>query len=720
MRKDYVSVLVLGCVAIAAYLVEAREIGLVAGMVALIVYFTAHMEKKVDATFQVAVKSANQQIGSSVATMVQDIPKIAKNVGQAFAETLTPSVAPYVTLGAQASRNKIGILASVYTLWNAETTSSIVAEGIKISSMLGLEARALERVSKIFSSKETLDEVEETLSAEDREVLRTEAATDFVPLAASVLAMTGVEMGDNHIYNIIDKSQKSITASEKLVAHFTKVAQQAGLLADNNMDQLTKISIDVNACRSEHQWILDSLAVDGNIFNKQEGQQRLAAQKARIEKADEELKVLANVAPNLKSTQLWSQVNYMIQKNYDMFTQISAIQKNARERIVPVGVCIYGESQIGKSECANVLIDMIKEELIARQDSHHYRKVAQWQTWRCQVRDEFDTGYVGQEVTYQDDAFAGKDNEDHAKWLNFISPHPVGTVQAKLEAKGCPYQSVLVVTSCNNLPEKSITINNISALHGRFPFTIQAKVKPGRTVPATDTMDRSFDHLEFRVGPMGQMIDKPSTEVVELKEVVKRIVTEMIRREAYFEAKLKTEVLERGELRLESKGEKPKPGTELSEEQRQEFERQIKELEKKKVEGTEPVPSTSGSQVLEVTKQMIEQSTSEHLLKTLKALPATKPAATAQPGWFSRFVLRRAVDTPKEPEKEKKEEQVELTEEEIERLIEEAVKKETRIHKDSLAKHKWRSWSMFQPKPFSAGFQQELPKTVKHSIENYK
>lgn len=719
MKREYTSIFILVCVAVVAYLAGAREIGFISGLVALITYFAIHMEKKIDATFQVVVKSANHHVNTSVTTMVQDIPKIAKHVGQAFAETLTPSVAPYATLGAQVSRNKIGILASIYSLWNAETTKAIVAEGVKLSSMIGFEAMALGSIAKVFSSKEAIEEVEETLTPEDKEVLQKESATDFIPLATTLMAMGGVEMGDNHIYNLLDKSQRSIVASEKLVTHFTKVAQQAGLLADSNMDQLTKISIDVNACRSEHQWILDSLAVDGNIFNKQEGQQRLATQKARIEKADEELKVLSNVAPNLKSTQMWSQVNYMIQKNYDMFTQIAAIQKNARERIVPVGVCIYGESQIGKSECANVLIDMVKEELIARQDSHHYKRVKQWQTWRCQVRDEFDTGYVGQEVTYQDDAFAGKDNEDHAKWLNFISPHPVGTVQAKLEAKGCPYQSVLVVTSCNNLPEKSITINNISALHGRFPFTIQAKVKSGRVVPATETMDRSFDHLEFRVGPMGQMIDKPGFEVIDLREVVKRIVTEMIRREAYFEAKLRAEVLERAELRQESKGDKPKSKTELSEEQRREFEEKIKELESKQSSSvSDMLASASKVKPLEVTKTIIEQSTGAHLVNTIKTLPVVSTAAAAavaKPRWFSRWWWKSKI-----PPSEELDETVELTEAEIERLIDLAVKKETRIHKENLAKHKWRSWSIFKPKSFSAGLEKELPRTVKHSIDNYK
>jgi len=463
--------------------------------------------------------------------IIKDIPDISKQIGRSLAEGASET--PYAGITESVLRNKIGIAAVCRSLIKAETVTDIVGETVKGFSMLGLEARAVDKLVNVLSEAKP-----------DDLGVREEGAIELLPVAVMGLGLADIEIGDQDVSKIIDKASRNVTNTEKVVNHIKEVLTKSGIINDPNQEKLFAIAAEVESLKGEFQWMVSTLASNGNDFCKMAEMKRLSSYKKKIDTATEQLNVLVNVAPKLKGTMVWTQINHMIMKSYDMMAQIDMIQKTARFRIVPVGVCIFGaESQIGKSELAERLIALTKEKL-AKRSGHRYTRVDQWGVWRPQVRDEFDTGYVGQEITYQDDAFAGKDNEDHAKWLNFISPSPIGTVQAQLNAKGAPYRSVLCVTSCNQLPITSLTINNVHALHERFPITINAKKIA--MVPNGTEIDKDFKHLDLKVGKMTEFVNGSTTAEFPIKDVssiADMIVDELLRREAIFHTKLREEVL---------------------------------------------------------------------------------------------------------------------------------------------------------------------------------
>jgi len=482
--------------------------------------------------------------------LLKEIPSLARSSGKAFAQGMDETI-PLYTISESISRNKIGLAATMKSIYSATSATDIMCEGLKAFSMAGLEANCIEKF-KSFAMRPP------EIWKGDTE----EALTDALPVALLATSMAGFEVNDVPISNLMDRTAKNITNTDKVAEKITALLKQVGLISDPNLELLTELATEADALKDEWAWMTNTLASNANDFCKEQERSRVTCFRERINKLGDSISLLGQTNAKLKTTTIWQQTNFMVQKSYDTLAQIDTIQKQAKSRIVPVGVCIYGgESQIGKSELAARLIQLVQEKLLAR-DDHHFSRVGQWGIWRPQVRDEFDTGYCGQEVTYQDDAFNGKDNLDHPKWINFISPSPIGTVQAQLLQKGCPYRSVLCMVSCNKLPETSITINNIHALHERFPITIRATSRG--PVPKTSSIEKEFKHLKLELSTMSYWIQDSrvgnNAKEVTVDNIAEAIVQEMLRKEAFYEAKIREETLVRfaqQESAVEEDGQQP-------------------------------------------------------------------------------------------------------------------------------------------------------------------
>lgn len=239
--------------------------------------------------------------------------------------------------------------------------------------------------------------------------------------------------------------------------------------------------------------------------------------------------------------------------NTNMLPEITSLSNRARKldheitlwrnssgfRPTPVGIMLEGPSQIGKSHVMEHLTDLVKQEMARRYASKtednfsriasQFSTVNQWQTWNQNYRDEYDQGYGGQEIHSIDDIFTPKDQSDHPALLTFISCNRIPTKQAALGDKGKPYESRIVIGSCNNPPVSSVTVTNLDALYNRFPIWMTVTQKPGKKVPSGRVFDSSFSWLQFdlctgRTRYTGNTdSENERCEDITLAEVVKKI-----------------------------------------------------------------------------------------------------------------------------------------------------------------------------------------------------
>lgn len=170
----------------------------------------------------------------------------------------------------------------------------------------------------------------------------------------------------------------------------------------------------------------------------------------------------------------------MNQELLSLFRRINDLGKKinlsrSRDGIRPTpAVClVQGISGTGKSHVAPLIISRVKNICYKLYESdpekyHYFSTSNLWSVWNKQNRDEYDTGYDGQEVEYNDDAFVQSDDLDHPGYITCISNNNIGTVQADLEDKGKPYRVRFMLVCCNVFPRVSKTVNNIDALHNRF------------------------------------------------------------------------------------------------------------------------------------------------------------------------------------------------------------------------------------------------------------
>jgi len=405
------------------------------------------------------------------------------------------------------SNHFAGITACVTSAVRNPTTEVIMSEIVKIGSFLGME---IPIVNVLTSRAAALAE----------NAINYETLEDCIPAIATMATIAGKEISDISIDTFINSQARNIKNIKVIQDQMRIVMETAGILEQKNHEKIVEILNLLVTLKEEYQYFVQTMAVAGHDLNKPLGKQRLLDFERNVKELNTLIKTVSNTS--FKNNSVFVEANTLHNLALKILAQAKIVQSQ-KMRITPVGVCIQGPSGIGKSTLVTKLLNAVKKKLA---DDHieELGDTTTWQTWFAQFRDDYDTGYIGQEITYMDDAFQKRDNTDHPMWINFISNQPIGMVMAREEEKGKPYNSYLCVTTCNVLPTQSVTISDINALHNRFPITIKASIKQGCRKPTSaQGYDDEFKHLNFQVGTMQNAIAKTGLTECTFDDIVNRI-----------------------------------------------------------------------------------------------------------------------------------------------------------------------------------------------------
>jgi hypothetical protein len=367
---------------------------------------------------------------------------------------------------------------------------------------------------------------------------------DEVAMAMAVgLTVTKAEIGDVKVDNFIVNVDRNQRAIDNIFKRMNPLLIRLGLVKDSNYDTILEIAKDINTLVKDDIWLKTSLRTCPNELTRSESSTRISELRTKVEKLKTKLNTLTS--KELRSDKVVIECHKILASLETQFIEVMVLENSNLTRVKPVGVCIQGEKQIGKTNLVDILTKKVCK-YVKENGGLAFRNADSWNTWTIQSRDEFDTGYTGQEITYDDDAFQQKDNKDHLRWFTFISNSPVGTNQADLKQKGLLYKSKLVFATCNKMPIKSITIEDIEALHARFPHTIVMK-RNGKAVPKGSNRVETYDWVDMLYGPMETAIsdlsaNKPVTggnkvgslTKLSLDEIVKRIGDDLILQDKYY------------------------------------------------------------------------------------------------------------------------------------------------------------------------------------------
>lgn len=404
-----------------------------------------------------------------------------------------------------------GIAACIKTAVDAETASQVGMEFVKVGSMLGVEIPITNKITSMIAGQVAVAIPE----------IQQNSIEDCIPLFATAASLAGTQITDVNINSFL-KDQANNIRNFKLVSDQIRVAlEAANIVAPKNFAMLTELNEGVTALQTEFNAITNILAVAGHELCKPEGRTRIAKFDKDVHRLDALLRSINQ--PEMKNNLIYQDSTYLLQQFAHISAQVKMLQSQ-EIRIKPVGICIQGATGIGKSTLVDIFLKKIKHKL-QRDHIQKFGRAKAWGTWFAQFRDDFDTGYCGQEIMYMDDAFQAKDNSDHLMWMPFISNLPIGCVMAKEKEKGKPFNSLICMVTTNVLPAVSITAHDINALHTRFPITIRAICPDKKKMPKPGTFDPDFKHLKFEWGPMSEAINlKNKLTPASLDELVDVVV----------------------------------------------------------------------------------------------------------------------------------------------------------------------------------------------------
>lgn len=428
------------------------------------------------------------------------------------------------------NNHKAGLSACVYDIAQAESPSKIASEVIKIGSFLELETSVTNSIlGKLTQSvgdrltATTMDPILQQHNLNPEKIL---------PALSVALGLAGKSFTDFNINQNINMMAMNVKNSKVLYTTITDVLKECGIMKDSAAELVLDLTTKLTEIKKDYEWILKCLATSGNEFLKPEGSERYKKFKNTVDILTSQMREIEK--SKFEKAQILVEANALL---VDIRRNLDAVEVILKRlpRVTPVGVCLFGESHVGKTSVSNEIYNRIcKMAKVKYPDL--FPNSTNWTKWNAQSRDEYDQNYYGDEIVYEDDMFADRADEDHKKLLTFISPGAVSTVQADLKSKGRPFTAKVVMVSCNNLPRKSASINNVDALWNRFPITVLCSLKEGsQKKTSKDPYDKDFQHLNFSVAPMTTFVRGHNkhnagdihTTLVDLNTLVTMIVDEM-------------------------------------------------------------------------------------------------------------------------------------------------------------------------------------------------
>jgi hypothetical protein len=440
-----------------------------------------------------------------------------------------------------ANRHKIGLAACTKTLVNAKNVPDIVSESVKIGSMLGVETAIITKICA--STVDTLNttmrsvrlNVDENIEHLDSYGGGIEESLPFIGMLAS---MTGKTINkDLNFDKFITQSANQTKSLKILVDQMSILGKRLGIIKDKNHDEIFKLLKEIDSLQEEYMWVVQTLAINGSDFLKPAQRRRFKAFSTKIMDIDRKTRCIPKMRDG--NNKLFSDVQGMVRKSLDYINQVELIEKTNGIRPLPVGVCIQGPSQIGKSTLISIITRKVKESLTEHDD---FIDAMSWSTWNTNQKEEtFDEGYRGQEIAYWDDCFQRKDCKDHVDFYQKGNTNAIGTCQANINEKGSPYRAKLHLATTNCIPTTSTTVNCIEALHERFPITVKVDWIAGKKDLKSTALDPNFEHMKFKMGTMIEHVNDPeNTKVVTLEEIVEKITSSIILNNQKYLALLET------------------------------------------------------------------------------------------------------------------------------------------------------------------------------------
>lgn len=411
----------------------------------------------------------------------------------------------------------------VYELQQVDSRAALLRKIAMLSNALKLPLGIWESTVGSFLNRPAIQGAEEMLE-------------EVLPIVAMGLTATKTEIGDISVENFIVNCDRNQRACENIIKRIQPILIKAGIMKDSSYETILSIAKEVNELSTEETWMKTTLKINPNEFLQTEGSVRVADLRVKVTNLRNKLNTLQS--KELRSDKVVTECQKHLASLEVLLIEATVLEKANQNRVKPVGVAIQGEKQIGKTNLVQILTKRVCE-YVKSNGGVAFRQAPKWTTWSRQCRDEFDTGYTGQEITYVDDAFQQKDNKDHLMWFTFISNTAVGTNQADLKQKGLPYRSKLVFTTCNKLPDKSVTIEDIEALHARFPHTI-SMVRNKNKMPHKGAIDESYKWVDFYYGPMSRAVaatgsNSTSTmRKVTLDDIVKFVGDDLIIQDRFY------------------------------------------------------------------------------------------------------------------------------------------------------------------------------------------
>uniref|UniRef100_A0AAU7L0N3 VP2 protein n=1 Tax=Zeugodacus cucurbitae nora virus 4 TaxID=3159470 RepID=A0AAU7L0N3_9VIRU len=419
----------------------------------------------------------------------------------------------------------------VYQFTKVESRSDLISSLTILSSLLKLPQNIWDTVLSSIRTTPVIEGQEEMIE-------------EISGILAVGLTLTKAEIGDIDVGNFILNVDRNQRACDNIIKRVTPLLTKIGLVKDSNYSTILEVAKEVNELVAEETWLKINLRTSPNVLLETENAVRIETLRRNVALLRTKLNTLTT--KELRSDKVVCECQKILATLETLLVDVSVLEKSNQTRVKPVGVCIQGEKQIGKTNLVDILTKKVTAYVEAK-GGLAFRNAKNWNTWCIQSRDEFDTGYFGQEITYDDDAFQKKDNTDHERWFTFISNSPVGTNQADLKQKGLMYKSKLVFATCNFLPTKSITIEDIDALHARFPHTIVMR-RNEKPMPKGSGRSETYDWVDMFYGPMGKAVSAMSSnapsgsrEVAGLvrktmDEIVKLIGDDLILQEAFYKS----------------------------------------------------------------------------------------------------------------------------------------------------------------------------------------
>lgn len=324
------------------------------------------------------------------------------------------------------NKHKAGLSACVYDISQAESPSKIVSEVVKIGSMLELETSVTSSLLGKLTQN-TGDMIVERVALQQH--MNPEKV---LPALSVALGLAGKSLTDFKIDQNINMMAMNLKNSQFLYKSLTDILKECGLMKDSSAELVLNITEKLTEIRKDYEWILKCLATSGNEFLKPDGSLRFKNFKKVVE--DVTLQMREIEKSKFEKTQILTEANALLVEIRRNIDAVEVILKRL-PRVIPVGVCLFGESHVGKTSLSNEIHRRICS-VARRRYPELFPDSANWTKWNAQSRDEYDQNYYGDEIAYEDDMFADRTDEGHQKYLAFISSGAVSTVQADLKSKG--------------------------------------------------------------------------------------------------------------------------------------------------------------------------------------------------------------------------------------------------------------------------------------------